>query len=136
MSSASSRLPRIAYAVRYTSGACSRKMREKSGAVRLALSSCTVVGDICSSTYKRRLAVLLPKARYYPVCKRALQEVDHMWTKIVGVCALLCLAYLAVAADGSEEKLYSAIRTNNLQQIKALLDQGVTANIAASDGIT
>ncbi len=42
---------------------------------------------------------------------------------------------LRVGAD-SQDKLYSAIRANDLRQIKSLLDEGVSANAEGPDGIT
>src|SRR5579871_2303199 len=47
------------------------------------------------------------------------------------------LAMIAVAATAQEpEKFYSAIRENNLSQLKGLLEQKASANIADSRGIT
>lgn len=59
-----------------------------------------------------------------------------MWTRIVAVCAALCVAGIAVGAGDSPDKLYSAIRANDLQQMKAILDEGVSVNGEGPDGIT
>jgi ankyrin repeat protein len=63
-----------------------------------------------------------------------------MRTRILLVCTLLCVACIAASAgqsqDSSQDRLYSAIRTNELRQIKALLDEGVSANAEEPDGIT
>ena len=71
--------------------------------------------------------------------KRAFQEGDSMRTRIFLVCAALCVACIArgaLGADESYEKLYSAIRANDLRQMKALLDEGVRASAEGPDGIT
>jgi ankyrin repeat protein len=57
-------------------------------------------------------------------------------TKIVVVCAALFLARIAAGAGDSQDKLYSAIRANDLRQIRALLDGGVSPNAEGPDGIT
>ena len=63
-----------------------------------------------------------------------------MPTRIVLTCAALCVACLATGAatrqDDSYDKLYSAIRANDLRQMKALLDEGVSAGAEGPDGIT
>src|SRR6516164_5309584 len=59
-----------------------------------------------------------------------------MRTKIILVCVALCFAGFALGAGESHDKLYSAIRANDLRQMKALLDQGVSANVEGPDGIT
>jgi len=59
-----------------------------------------------------------------------------MRTRIVVMCAALCVAGIAVGADESHDKMYSAIRANDLRQMKALLDEGVSADAAGPDGIT
>jgi ankyrin repeat protein len=59
-----------------------------------------------------------------------------MWTRIVAVCAALCVAAIAMGAGDSQDKLYSAIRANDLRQIKALLDGGVSTKAETPDGIT
>ena len=63
-----------------------------------------------------------------------------MRTRIVLVCTALYVACIAASArqsqDASHDKFYSAIRANDLRQIKALLDQGVSANAEGLDGIT
>jgi len=46
------------------------------------------------------------------------------------------MASMAAGSGDSQEKLYSAIRANDLRQIKALLDEGAGANAEGSDGIT
>lgn len=59
-----------------------------------------------------------------------------MRTRILLLCVTLAVACLAAGADESYDKLYSAIRGNDLRQIKALLDGGVSAGAAGPDGIT
>ena|SRR5688572_2947103 len=59
-----------------------------------------------------------------------------MWTRIVAVCAALGVAGIVASADESHDKLYSAIRANDLRQLKTLLDQGVNVNAVSDDGIT
>ena len=59
-----------------------------------------------------------------------------MRTRIFLVCAALCVACIATGADDSYDKLYSAIRANDLRQMKTLLDEGVSANAEGPDGIT
>ncbi|HET9943982.1 MAG TPA: ankyrin repeat domain-containing protein [Terriglobia bacterium] len=59
-----------------------------------------------------------------------------MWTRIVAVCAALCVAGVVAGADEPYDKLYSAIRANDLRQLKTLLDQGVSANEVGPEGIT
>ena len=59
-----------------------------------------------------------------------------MRTRTFLVCAALCVACIATGADDSYDKLYSAIRVNDLRQMKALLDEGVRANAEGPDGIT
>ncbi len=59
-----------------------------------------------------------------------------MRTRIVLVLAMLCVVCIAASAGESQDKLYSAIRGNDLRQIKALLDEGASANVEGPDGIT
>jgi ankyrin repeat protein len=59
-----------------------------------------------------------------------------MWTRIVGVSAALCVVCIAAGAVQSQDKLYSAIRANDLRQLKMLLDEGANTNEAGPDGIT
>src|SRR5262245_34925127 len=63
-----------------------------------------------------------------------------MRIKIVLLCAALCvICILSIGAqsqDGSKDKLYSAIRANDLRQIKTILDAGVSVNDGGLDGIT
>jgi ankyrin repeat protein len=63
-----------------------------------------------------------------------------MRTRIVLVCTAVYVACIAASAgqsqDGSQDRLYSAIRANDLRQIKTLLDEGVSANAEGPDGIT
>jgi len=55
-----------------------------------------------------------------------------MRTKIILVCVALCIAVVAVGAatapDDAYDKLYSAIRSDDLREIKRLLDGGVSAS--------
>jgi ankyrin repeat protein len=57
-------------------------------------------------------------------------------TKIVVLCAALFIASMAAGSGDSQDKLYSAIRANDLRQMKALLDEGASANAEGPDGIT
>src|SRR5215813_7183221 len=63
-----------------------------------------------------------------------------MRTRIVLVCTALYVACIAASArqsqNGPQDRLYSAIRANDLRQIKTLLDEGVSANAEGPDGIT
>jgi len=59
-----------------------------------------------------------------------------MWTRILAVCATLCVACIATGAGESQDKLYSAIRDNDLRQMKTLLDKGMSATEPGPDGIT
>ena len=63
-----------------------------------------------------------------------------MRTRIFLLSVALCItgiaAGAAAGADDSFDKLYSAIRANDLRQIKALLDGGVRASAEGPDGIT
>src|SRR5262245_48944491 len=59
-----------------------------------------------------------------------------MWTRIVAVCDALSVACIATSAGESPDKLYSAIRDNDLRQLKSLLDEGAGANETGPDGIT
>jgi ankyrin repeat protein len=63
-----------------------------------------------------------------------------MRTTIILVCIALGIAGIATGAatapDGSYDKLYSAIRADDLRQMKSLLDGGVSANAEGPDGIT
>jgi ankyrin repeat protein len=46
------------------------------------------------------------------------------------------MACIIAGAAESQDKLYSAIRSNDLRQVKALLDEGASASEAGPDGIT
>jgi ankyrin repeat protein len=56
------------------------------------------------------------------------------------VCAVLSVACIATGAatgaDESYDKLYSAIRANDIRQMRTLLDEGVGANAEGPEGIT
>jgi N-acyl-D-amino-acid deacylase len=56
------------------------------------------------------------------------------------MCTVLYVVCMVASArefqDDSQDKLYSAIRANDLGRIKTLLDQGVSANAEGPDGIT
>ena len=54
----------------------------------------------------------------------------------VAACAALCVALIAAGAVESYDTLYSAIRANDMRQLKALLDAGANVNEAAPDGVT
>jgi len=53
-----------------------------------------------------------------------------------GVLAMIAVAAMAQSPEGGPEKFYSAIRDNNLNQLKALLDQKAGANVADDHDIT
>jgi ankyrin repeat protein len=80
------------------------------------------------------------KAGIMPFTKRAFQEGVSMRKGIFLLCVALGVAGMAAgAATGpadSFDKLYSAIRANDLRQMKTLLDEGVLANAEGPDGIT
>jgi ankyrin repeat protein len=63
-----------------------------------------------------------------------------MRTRIGLVSIALVVACIATIAgqsqDDSHDRLYSAIRANDLSQIKALLDKGANVNAEAPDGVT
>jgi len=59
-----------------------------------------------------------------------------MPSRIVVLCVALCVVCVTAGAVQSEDKLYSAIRANDLPQMKTLLDAGVSANSEGSDGVT
>ncbi len=59
-----------------------------------------------------------------------------MWKRTLMVCAVLIAICFASSAAESPDKLYSAIRANDLRQMKALFDEGVSANAEGPDGIT
>jgi N-acyl-D-amino-acid deacylase len=59
-----------------------------------------------------------------------------MRTRIVLVFTALCVAWIAASAGESDDRLYSAIRANDLRLIKTLLDEGISANVEGPDGIT
>ena len=59
-----------------------------------------------------------------------------MWIRIIGLCVALGMACILAGADESHDKLYSAIRANDLRQLKALLDQGISPNAEGAEGIT
>jgi ankyrin repeat protein len=80
------------------------------------------------------------KAGIMPVTKRAFREGRSMRTRLFLVCVALCVAGIAAGAaagpDDGFDKLYSAIRADDLRQMKMLLDGGAVANTAGPDGIT
>ena len=63
-----------------------------------------------------------------------------MRSKMFLVCVALCISGIAATAatapDDSYDKLYSAIRADDLRQMKSLLDGGITASAVGPDGIT
>jgi ankyrin repeat protein len=71
-----------------------------------------------------------------PTAVNAFKERNPMRTRITLVCVALGVACIAAIGAESQDKLYSAIRANDLRQIKALLDEGVSANTEGPDGIT
>jgi ankyrin repeat protein len=55
------------------------------------------------------------------------------------LCAALCVAGIATGAqrtDESYDRLYAAIRANDLRQLKTLLDAGASPNVQGPEGIT
>src|SRR6185295_11148476 len=71
-----------------------------------------------------------------PFSNRTNLEGDSMRTRIFLMCVALGIACIAMGAGESYDKLYSAIRANDLRQMKALLDEGVRADVEGPDGIT
>src|SRR5215813_7898773 len=75
-----------------------------------------------------------------PSAADAFQEGSPMRTRIVLVCTALYMACIAASAGqsqgGSQDRLYSAIRANDLRQIKTLLDEGISEKAEGHDGIT
>jgi ankyrin repeat protein len=59
-----------------------------------------------------------------------------MRIRIVVVFVALCVAWIAAGAVESQDKLYSAIRSNDLREMKTLLDEGSSANEAGPEGMT
>jgi len=59
-----------------------------------------------------------------------------MRTRVFLLCVVLGVVGVATGADESYDKLYSAIRANDLKQMKTLLDGGVPADAAGPEGIT
>ena len=59
-----------------------------------------------------------------------------MSKKLVLVGFALCVAWLNASAQEPRDNLYTAIRSNDLQRLKALLDEGVSANIEGPNKIT
>jgi ankyrin repeat protein len=63
-----------------------------------------------------------------------------MRKKLFLVCVAVCVAGIGsgavTATDDSLDKLYSAIRADDVRQMKALLDGGISTNAAGPDGIT
>ena len=55
---------------------------------------------------------------------------------LVLLCFALSLACLTASAEEPHEKLYAAIRSNDFQRLKALLDEGVSANAEGPNKIT
>ena len=52
-----------------------------------------------------------------PSCNRTFLEGARMRTRIFLLCAVLGVAFIATGADESYDKLYSAIRANDLRQM-------------------
>src|SRR5262245_15516306 len=71
-----------------------------------------------------------------PPLQNAFKESNPMRIKITLVFAALCVACIAMIGAESQDKLYSAIRANDLRQIKTVLDEGISANASGPDGIT
>jgi ankyrin repeat protein len=74
-----------------------------------------------------------------PSTKGAITGRESVRKKLFLVCVAVCgagIAMGATAADDSYDKLYSAIRADDLRQVKALLDGGTNAGTAGADGIT
>ena len=63
-----------------------------------------------------------------------------MRSRMFLVCVALCIAGSAAGAatapDDTYDKLYSAIRTDDLRQMKTLLEGGISASAAGPDGIS
>ena len=65
---------------------------------------------------------------------------SYYWKLEYVLDTALCVVCIASSAsesqDDSKDRLYSAIRANDLRQIKALLDEGASANAEGPGGIT
>lgn len=59
-----------------------------------------------------------------------------MSKKLVLMCVALCTVCFTVSAEEPQDRLYTAIRSNDLQQLKAGLDEGVSASAAGTGMIT
>jgi ankyrin repeat protein len=59
-----------------------------------------------------------------------------MRTKILVVFVAVFITCITAGAAQSEDKLYSAIRANDLRQMKTLLDEGVSTNAQGPEGVT
>ena len=59
-----------------------------------------------------------------------------MSKKLVLVGFALLAVWLNASAQEPRDNLYSAIRANDLRRLKALLDEGVSANAEGPDEIT
>ena len=59
-----------------------------------------------------------------------------MRIRLLLVCAAFSVAGITASARQSQDNLYSAIRANDLRQIKALLDAGTSPNAEGPDGMT
>lgn len=59
-----------------------------------------------------------------------------MRRRILFICVVLLTACIATGADDSYDKLYSAIRANDLKQLRTLLEGGANASTAGPEGVT
>ena len=55
---------------------------------------------------------------------------------LVGLLVSLWAAWLSATTEESHDRLYAALRANDLQQLKALLNEGVSANSEGANKIT
>src|SRR4051794_8170030 len=59
-----------------------------------------------------------------------------MSKKLLIICLALCAACVIEGAQEPHDKLYTAIRANDLQRLKILLDEGLAANVEGPDKVT
>src|SRR4030095_11784346 len=107
---------------------------------RLLYEKISEIGLRVEERHANKYIFVLYRAGIMPSTANAFQEGDAMRTRIVLVCTAVYVACIAASAgqsqDGSQDRLYSAIRANDLRQIKTLLDEGVSATAEGPAGIT
>src|SRR5262249_51902604 len=92
--------------------------------------------DLFTTPFREVITGFLNEGWYDALWVNAFQESNLMRKRIVLVCAFLGVACIAASAPESQDTFYSAIRANDLRQIRTLLDMGVSPNAPGPDGIT